>query len=361
MIIASLFGSVILCFLFVNGREMSFVAEEGIGVGVIDQDNSALSEDMLKYMQDVLKMKLTREEEYDALANALLDHDISVILEIPENMQEDMLQGKKRELSMTSMDDYANEIFTENYLETYMNRTAMLAEAAEGDAEEFARLLEQASHRELDIVVSDSTGPDKEIQKDRGGLEFVIGFSAMLVMSFTMYMGMLILEDKEHGTFRRMQAASISPGSYIAGQALCGFMTSVIFMVGLLGYLFITKRDIGMPFWLLILMCVLYVLFAVGFTLVLALLSKSKLVLMTIIVGFATITNILGGAWFPIMDSAGGLKKLSLLTPQYWMMETIRKLHEDISYNFMPALLVLCLFVLFTYLLAAVVYTRRET
>lgn len=361
MALLALLGACVLCFLYQSGRRMeNNVLADSIPVGILDRDQSSLSADLISFMPKYLHMDILQSDSYDELADALLDAEISVIVEIPQGMEQEMLEGKKPKLTMTHLEDYANKAFTENYLNIYMNRAAILAAGAGQDKEAFRLLLEQAKNNTLTVQTVDREGYDKEAERDKFGVELVIGLSLMLICLLTMFMGMLILEDKDLGIFRRLQASPVKAFHYILGQTLCGFSISALFIGILLLYLKATGSRTGIPLWLLTVICLLYVLFSVGFSLMVSFLTKSRVVMMTATVGFSTLTSILGGAWFSLADELGGLEKLSLLTPHYWIMETIRGMQSDGSYDYFPALAVLVLFTVLVFLITAVVYNRRE-
>ena len=152
LIILAVLAAGLLAVVFFGGRSMGKAdALSGVSVGVIDHDKSAVSEDMVRYMEERLQMRVLASEGENAfreLKSELLDCRISVILEIPEGFEEALLAGRAPEITMTGLDDYENAAFTESYLENYLSRTAMLARAAGGDREKLAALLEEAKEGE---------------------------------------------------------------------------------------------------------------------------------------------------------------------------------------------------------------------
>ena len=89
-----------------------------------------------------------------------------------------------------------------------------------------------------------------------------------------------------------------------------------------------------------------------------AFLVKSSWVMITVNVGFISIANIIGGAYFPLGDNV--LKRFSALVPQFYMMETIYGLQKDSGYAFGKNLWILLLMTVLVYLIAAVAFARRE-
>lgn len=334
---------------------------DAIPVGVIDYDHSHVSEDMLHYMEERLHMEVMTAEgadAFDRLTAELLDCRISVILELPEGMEEQLLLGEAPEIAMTSLDDYANSAFTENYLENYLQRTAMLARAAGGDSKRFLLLLEQAGEEALKIGVKDGSRANLQKTRDENGIALLTGFFIFLSFGFSVFMGMLVLEDKKNGTFQRMQISNVKPAAYVAGIALGNFCISMWIVAGVLLFLWLAKPVTDIPLWLLGVMFSEWIVFSIGFQLMAAFLIKSNFVLITICIGFVSIANILGGAYFPLGDNV--LKRFSALAPQYYMMDTIYGLQTDPAYAFGRNLWVLFLMAVLVYLIAGVAFVKRE-
>ncbi|MDE6746878.1 MAG: hypothetical protein K2J72_09610, partial [Oscillospiraceae bacterium] len=57
------------------------VGNSGLRVGMIDYDESPLSEDLKKYFTDCLGMEIEEEKNYDFQADRLIDRKISAIIE----------------------------------------------------------------------------------------------------------------------------------------------------------------------------------------------------------------------------------------------------------------------------------------
>ena len=354
--------TVLLTVAFFSGRQAGMNdAADAIPVGVIDHDQSAASADMLRYMEERLHMLLMPGEGEDAfgqLTTELLDCRISVILEIPEGMQEEFLAGGMPEILMTNLDDYENSAFTESYLENYLQRTALLARAAGGDADRFLELLESAGEGGLEIGVKEGSRENLQKVRDENGIALLAGFFTFMGFGLSMFMGMLVLEDKKNGTFKRMQISNVKPAAYIAGVTLGNVFISMWVVAGVLAMLACVDPVTDIPLWLIGVIFLEWIVFSAGFQLMVAFLVKSSWVMITVGIGFVSIANILGGAYFPLGDNV--LKKFSALVPQFYMMETIYGLQGDPGYAFGRNLCVLLLMALLVYLIAAVAFARRE-
>lgn len=362
LIILAVLAAGLLAVVFFGGRSMGKAdALSGVSVGVIDHDKSAVSEDMVRYMEERLQMHVLASEGENAfreLKSELLDCRISVILEIPEGFEEALLAGRVPEITMTGLDDYENAAFTESYLENYLSRTAMLARAAGGDREKLAALLEEAKEGGRAIRIHNGSRVDVQKAADEGGFALMSGFFAMIGGGLSLFTGLMILEDKQNGTFKRMQGSNVKPRDYVAGTTLGGISIAVWMVAGVLALLWVTGADLNIPLWIVGALYLEWMLFNMGFQMMTAHLVKSSWVHITICVGFVSITNILGGAFFPLGDNV--LARFSALTPSYYLMETVYGFQNDPGYACGRNLLILLLMTVLTYLIAAVAFVRKE-
>lgn len=329
-----------------------------IPVGLIDLDGSALSDDFEKYLTETLEMEVTKDLSEDNLTDMLINREISAIIEIPSDFGKSAAAGSPSNISYTALDDYENAAFLEIYLNSYMRKIALLSESAGGNAEKFETLLDKSEADVSGISSADNSASIEDQQ--RASFQLAAGAFLMFSMAFSMVIALTVLDDKKFGTYNRMQISPVSSAEYISGTALFGIVIGLIFSAGFLVSIVLKGINPGLPIWLIAVMLVLFTLFSVGFSLIVALIVKNKTMILTITCGLTTILCILGGAWFPVDKSNVVLSKLAALTPHYWFMETIRGVQGDATFNFLPAVAMLTLFAVLTYLIAAAVFAKKQ-
>ncbi|HKM33653.1 MAG TPA: ABC transporter permease [Lachnospiraceae bacterium] len=344
---------------FVSGRSLfNPWGVDSIPVGIMDQDQSMLTEDMILFMKEKLQWTVTESDSFQKLTQMLLDCDVAVILEIPKGFEESMLSGDVKEVLVTVLDDYANEAYTKTYLNSYVERTLLLVKAANGDRNKLETLLEQVKTEQTEIVPVIGNAENRKKDADESGLSFMVGFFTLVGFGFTMFMGVLMMDDKKNGTLKRVQVSSIKPITYIGGMALANICMSVLCIGGIGIMLAGFNLESNVPIWLVMAVLFIYIVFCLGFNLMTALLCKNTYLFSTIGIGFISISNIMGGAYFPIDGSA--LSRFSVLTPQYYIMNIVRGLAKDAEYACITDICVLLLMIVLIYLVAAVVYAKRE-
>ena len=339
-----------------KGAEKIVHISDKVKTGLIDQDNSPLSEDLKNYLENTLGMEVTLENDYDLQAGLLIDRDISAIIEVPRGFYADAAAGNVRELVITTLDDYENAAFIEVYLNSYMQSVKVLSDAAGGSAEMFSRMLA------ADVQTGEVKLTEKKDDEVDVFFAFVFGegFMLMLITGVTLFVSNSIITDRQQGTYSQIVCSPIKPAEYITGTALLGILCGTVMNAVFILYSYASHGDIGVPMGISLAAGELFVLFSVGFSIMLALLIQSKQTLFTVGIGYTTFGCMLGGAWFPIADSLGAIGNVAKIFPQYWLMGMLRDSGGNPDYSFFPRLCILALFALLVYLISAVVFSKKS-
>ncbi|WP_124098535.1 ABC transporter permease [Ruminococcus sp. Marseille-P6503] len=362
-IFIALAGAIILCFCLEAFKLLnvpdSFDGTEKISVGVIDSDNSPLSENLKSYLTDYLNMEVVENNSFDRQSRLLINTDISAIIEIPDNFYSEALGGAVQPLSLTTVNDYENIAFVQSYLDIYMQSLSVAVQSADGNEEIFKNILKGSLDKETKLT-SVNAAEKSEADATAYAFEVTSGFFLMLVMSICIFVSYTVLDDKSTKTYERIQISNVKPFEYIIGTILFGGALCVIFGAAPLLYAALRGYSLGISYGLAALLYLLFIIFVTGFSLLLSMIVRSRAAIYTVVIAFSTLGCILGGAWFPLPDGAGVIKNFSYIMPQYWFMDAIKKMLEDPDAGCMPNLCILALFALLTYLISATVYSRRK-
>lgn len=352
--IVSILFAVILTGVSVPER---VVIQDGIPVGFLDVDKSPVSENLFQYLAEELQMDVTVSQDEGELKDLLLNANISAIITVPEKTYENMLSEGEWQIGFTTLDDYENVAYLRGYLETFESSMEVFLEACGGREEVFQKLLSDTEPAPLERVEFEESGESRE-RRLRCFVQMA-GIYTMLSMAAGTFFIMMILNDKQYGTYMRIQLSSIKPVQYIIGIALLGILAESVLAAGITGYYFLTGKEIGISYGIFFLIFFLYGIFVTGFSLTVGLVAKNRQTALTFLMGFTTIACIWGGAWFPIPENLGVLNKAAMLFPVYWFMQVVRSAVGENSVQILPAILVLILFTVFIYLVGAVAFTRK--
>lgn len=359
-IILSLVGAIALCLLLSSmGTLVADSKTAQVTVGLLDYDHSALSMDFKRYMTKELDYRLLEDFTYDELSTQLIDRDISIIIEIPEHFYDVTLAGNKAEVTVTSLEDYENSAFVKAYINSYLGSIAVLSSGAGGNAEAFDGLLNTYQDEKVSLTKTSAAKVDLEKIKGQNGFINSIGFFLMFIFTISILVSFMVADDHLSGVFNRVQVTPVKPIQYVIGTGIFGIILCVIEVGIYSAYIYFKDIKTGIPIDVIVLMMLLYSFFTVCFSMLVALATKSKNAIMSIIVGFSTVGCILGGAYFPLDMAPKSLQNMARILPQYWFMDVFRRIQENSLANIYPNIIILTLFVLLSFLIGAVLFSQN--
>lgn len=364
MVFLAVVAAAFMCFQFwgLSKDVSSKYTIHTVIVGVCDhspEQNKTLTENLKGYFEDTLEMKVI-EKDYDFLSKDLIDKNISAIIEIPTGFYKSAANGDPQKLELTTLGDYENAAFVEAYLDSYMSGISVLSKAANGDEKLFSEMLSsQKLPNEIKIAES-NTAVDKKALTN-GAFRSAIGFMTCMIAAITVMISRQIMSERNLGTYDRMKCSSIKPSEYVLGVSVFGFICCTLMNALFIAFAYLTSDCISVPLGVAFGAMELFGLFSVGLSTVFGLLINSSMALMTVGVGYATIGSMLGGAWFPISEDLGAVGNISKITPQYWLMDMMRGFEGGADVNILPNMCVIALAAVLTYLVSAVIFTRKST
>ncbi len=359
-ILLSVVGAAMLCLILYSlGGMITSMSMADISIGVIDYDQSILSEDFKAYMKEDLQYSLIENYTYDELSEELIDKNISVIIEIPENLYEQFAAGNKESIIITSMNDYENAAFIEVYINNYLNSIHILSKGAAGNQSVFDQLLIENDKLNIEITQTAAIIIDKEELANKTGFINSVGFYLMFIFTISVLLAFMVLDDRNTGVFNRIQATPVKPFQYIVGTGIFGLFLCFVQIAIYCGYIYVMDIETGIPMYLLLLIMALFSVFTVSFSLAIAVVMHSKNAMTSIIIGFSTVGCILGGAYFPIDLAPKALQNIAKVLPQYWFMDAFRNLQADVTANIYPNITILALFSILSLLIGAVMFSQN--
>ena len=356
----SIFSGFFLCLsLFLLGNYVSDETLSKIELGVIDYDNSSLSESFKTYLTEDLDYKLIENEDYNRLSEMLIDKDISVIIEIPFGLYNSYAMGREEKLIITATDDFENAAFIEAYINSYFAAINMLSLSADGDKDVFDSYLNHFDYKDIPIERTVAFDFDLQEFKEIEGFRNAVGFFLMIVFALGNVLSFMIIDDRSSKLFGRITVTPVKPYQYIAGNSIYGFFLLMVEVIIYCGYIKIMNIHIGFPVFILFILMVLLSMFVILFTIILSILFDTKSGTSSCIMGFCTVGALLGGAYFPIDLAPENLQNLARILPQFWFMDAIRKLIDNPIANITSNIIILILFIVLSFLIGAVVFSQN--
>jgi ABC-2 type transport system permease protein len=251
-----------------------------------------------------------------------------------------LLAGEELPLNLTFMQDYENQAFLSGYLTSYTDAMRVLAGEAGGSASRFKEFIEgtNANAAPVDTITQSSDISDREIELDVRDtiLSFFLLFSFIIGVGFAR----LLAEDRKNHTYARVKITGVRSVSYVSGLCLAGLASSLLMLLPVLifwqvggsGALLHVPEIAGLG--------ILYMLFVIGFALVIGMFFNSSNAMVAALVAAATIINMLGGAFFPANMMPHFMQQIAHFMPPYWFMEAISSLNAagESRHQWMPTI-----------------------
>jgi ABC-2 type transport system permease protein len=267
----------------------------------------------------------------------VVDKRISGLIEVPAGFESGLLSGRlgakgfetgfsgvRNAVELTFMGDYANEVFTRGYIDSYMQSLGVVVLAAGGDAATLKTLLSGVRENRVpeETLTKDETLLKEEMDKD------IYRLMIASIMMFSFYMAIniasLLYTDRTRGTYRRIKAGLVTSPQYVAAVAVIGFVLMVLVNGPSLVLYALSGGDPGVPFAATAGLFAVYSLFVVAFGMFAGLVMPSFGGIIAMIVGVVTITSMLGGAFFPIETAPAVFQAIGHITPQYWVFDAVK-------------------------------------
>jgi ABC-2 type transport system permease protein len=359
MLMASASVGVALCVLFALLGNIAPALSGSVNIGYLDHDKTAVSADFERYATERLGMTLV-EGDSRFLETELVEKRISAIVEVPTGFGKAVVEGEESALLTTFMDDYANRVFLEAYLEGYADSLTILAAAAQGDEARLERMLANVEEQSAEVtsVPLEIEGAQAALEREVFGV--VLGFFIFVAPMLALGMANLLYDDRVKGTYRRVRASNVHAFSYVGGVCVAGFVAALLMVLVFFGFLLVTGKGTTFPLAQSMVLCLLFTLFIVALALVFGLFINNRMAIFFGLVIAATVFSLLGGAFFPVEYSPGFMQQFAHVSPVFWFMEALNGLLDGDTSGFFLSAAILTLFALLGFLIAAVRFASRE-
>jgi ABC-2 type transport system permease protein len=359
MFAASASVGVVLCMLFALFGGIAPALSGPVNIGYLDHDKTAVSADFERYATERLGMTLV-EGDSRFLETELVEKRVSAIVEVPAGFGKAVVEGSESALLTTFMDDYANRVFLEAYLEGYTDSLTILAAVAQGDEARLERLLADVEEQSAEVTSVPLEIEGAQATLDREVLGVVLGFFIFVSPILALGMANLLYDDRVNGTYRRVKASNVHTLSYVSGICVAGFIAALLMVLVLFGFLLVIGKGATLPLAPTMVLCLLFALFIVSLALVFGLFINNRMAIFFSLVIAATVFSLLGGAFFPVEYSPGFMQQLAHISPVFWFTEAFNGLLDGDTSGFFLSAGILALFALLGFLVSAVRFATRE-
>lgn len=314
----------------------------------VDQDQSSVSKQWLKQLDQPQEIKLEKEASADP--KQVAEGNISSLLVIPKGFGQQLSAGKTAQLRF-----YSDEVANQTTVASKGAIQSMINQAREMKIKQ--TLIQLGGQKQANEVLQPPVllKEIKESVENTSYLTHIVpGYTVMFVFYITVSMIQRFFKEKNRGMVARIRSTSLPPISYLIGMWIPNVIVVLIQCIVLLGFGYLVY-DVYLGDLLAISMIILCVsLCGTGLGLALSLLvsaeSQGMLLSQVIALGGA----MLGGLWMPAEMMPQIMQIIGKFFPQYWAQQSLIDVmahHAHLS-NIWPSLLILLGFALLTLLIA---------
>ncbi|MGM0293794.1 ABC transporter permease [Enterococcus mundtii] len=340
------FLSVVL-YLFAYGDQETNL----LTIGVVDQDRSSYSELLIESLEKrVSVQEIGSAEEIDQV---LSRQNAVAVITIPKGYQENVSENTKLSLRTFQKGELLENIdrLTQRAL-AEVSSIHLLAEAGEED--ESLERLKESTEIEINQV-------DQSTMTERMSVQ-IVGFLLMMLLFQAGNFGTTtIQQERRNKIYTRLMTTSVAKSTYFIGTTIFATFAMLIqVMLAVVVMIVLFNIDPGLSAVDLIVLLSLFSLLAVSWSIAIGVLAPSTTVAAALQSILITVTSLLSGALIPHEVMPELMQKVSMVTPQYWILTIIKNFQSGQTWgsNY-SEVIILAIYTLLFLSLAVYGYTRR--
>lgn len=317
-------------------------------VGVVDNDNTKYSQELIKSLEGKCSIMAVKEDE---VQTKLLSSAVEYVFVIDKGFTDGILNGKDVKLNSYKLQESNGAASIKYALDSYVSVSKTIAGAANGDDGKFYTGLDVYKNGNVKSVEKGYDDTKDKIDKT----STVIGFLVMSMMFLASLSAITILDDKKKKTFYRVAAAPVTTKGFMFQNVLSYYAimaVQVLLIIAIMSGIFhfyLGPNPVNL-FILLLVFSAVCVSLGVAVTSI-SRDTRQASTLMTLIV---TPVCMLGGCWWPREIMPGWLLKVGDFVPTTWIMKSANNVLYGSSLSSVSSeLIIMGLFALALFLLGS--------
>ena len=204
-----------------------FTGEYKFKVGVIDNDNSYASKEIIKTIDDLegIQSIKIREEDYEIL---LITQQIQMTVIIDDDFQNKLLNSQDNEIKIKTINENAVKLVVQSMIDMKCEDLSMIGKMSNGDINKFKKINQDYNDKNTILSLNDVNEKRPEIGSSLGIIIFIIFIVAGNISNF-------LIEDQENKTKIKTLSYGISKWKYYVSLIFAFYimssMTTLIYYV----------------------------------------------------------------------------------------------------------------------------------
>lgn len=312
-VLLALFGAMNMS---ANENSITF-EEEKPRVLIVNNDNSKISDNLIKYMEDNTELANIKDDE-NARLDALFYEDVSYIIEIPSNYGNDYINDKNPILKIQSGDSYYA-----SYAEMLLTKYLKIANTYNLTIKDENELISKINDTlKSEVVVNMTSKIDKtSIEKST----FYFNFLSYSVLASLVYIICLILASfKEEKIRKRTIISSTKDKKFNKDLLLSNCLFSLILWIVyiLIGYILVNDGLTSNGGFIYLINSFIFVITSTTIAFLLGNIITNKTAISGIVNVIALGSSFLCGAFVPMEYLPDSVIKIAHILPTYYYIKT---------------------------------------
>lgn len=306
---------VIIFFTFEFGSEYKFK------VGIIDKDNSYVSEEVIKVIDELEDVETVniKEKDYKML---LVSQQIQMAIIINDGFQEKLLNNEDNNIIIKSINESDVNAVVRTMIELKCEDLSMISDISDKDINNFKRINENYKDEGTKLSLNDIDESRPQIEKSLGLIIFIVFIICGNIANF-------LIEDEENKTKIRILSSGISKWKYYFSLVFVFYIMSflTIFVYYLMCKIFSINFGMENSVDFLIVMIFLNLL-ALSFNLCIVSFTRSRYTSTIVNILIIVPCCMLSGVFWDFHVMTDSLQEIGRFMPTRWVILSVETLQR---------------------------------
>lgn len=299
-----------------------FIGEHKFKVGVIDNDNSYASKEIIKTIDDLEGIQSIKIKEEDSEI-LLITQQIQMAVTIDDDFQNKLLNSQDNEIKIKTINENDLELVVQSMIDMKCEDMSMIGKMSKGDINKFKEINQDYNDKNTILSLNDVNEKRPQIESSLGLIIFIIFIVASNISSF-------LIENQENKTKIKTLIYGISKWKYYVSLIFAFYIMSSITTLTYYVILTIFNIDFGMKNSINFLIVMLLLnLVALSFNLCIVSFNRSRYTSSMLIMLIIIPCCMLSGVFWDFNIMPENFQAIGKFMPTRWVYICIEKLQQS--------------------------------
>ncbi|MGG4505314.1 ABC transporter permease [Heyndrickxia sporothermodurans] len=293
-------------------------------VGIVNHDESRITSDTIKFLEDLENVKVTKLEESN-VREKIISGELDSVITFDRGYSESVLQGEPNYIRLTSIKGAEVTGFIKSYLYQYIDNISTIGKIANGNQQAFDSMYKGYQKANFSLTTKSLA----DTSKNNDMTYKTIGFLIMIMLMSAGNMSEIILSEKENRTYFRLLSTPINARTYILSNVIVNMIVMIVqVLITLTVMTTIFHIDLNIPYWEAMAVMFLFALISVGISLLTTSFANNRSAAGALQNLIVLPTVMLSGCFWPVEVMPASIQKVANFLPQRWTLDTLTKLQD---------------------------------